>query len=229
MIRLQAPIAKHSSDATTVIAVGIDVGGPRKGFHAVALRNGAYAGDLASAEVQEVADWCRTVAPASVIAIDAPCRWSTHGRARPCERELMQKGIWCFSSPSHQKAHTPHRTCYYDWMLRGEELYQALDATHPLLSALPLTGNACFETFPHAITWHLRGGNANARAKRSQRRALLAQAGVDPAPFTNIDLVDAALCALTAHHLASGRPCTGYGEASTGLIVVPAEVPAGLG
>lgn len=228
MTRLQASIANQSSEASVVIAVGIDVGGPRKGFHAVALMDGAYAGDMASQEVQQVADWCRSVVQASVIAIDAPCRWSTHGRARPCERELMQKGIWCFSSPSQQKAHAPHRTGYYDWMLRGEELYQALEATHPLLSAVPLTGNACFETFPHAITWHLRGGNANARAKRSQRRALLAQAGVDPAPFTNIDLVDAALCALTAHHVASGSPCAGYGDPSTGLIVVPAEVPGGL-
>jgi predicted nuclease with RNAse H fold len=227
--RLQAAYAKHTSDATSVIAVGIDVGGPRKGFHAVALSGGVYFAQLASCEAQQVTDWCRSVVHASVIAIDAPCRWSTHGRARPCERELMQKGIWCFSSPSHQKAHTPHRTGYYDWMLRGEELYQALEATHPLLSALPLTGNACFETFPHAVTWHLRGGNANARAKQSQRRALLAQAGLDPTPFTNIDLVDAALCALTAHHLASGRPCTGYGDPSTGLIVVPAEVPGRLG
>ncbi len=229
MNRLQATLPKNSSDPTSVIAVGIDVGGSRKGFHAVALKDGGYAGVLASCEAQQVVDWCRLVVHASVIAIDAPCRWSTHGHARPCERELMQKGIWCFSSPSHQKAHAPHRTGYYDWMLRGEELYQALETTHPLLSALPLTGNACFETFPHAITWHLRGGNANARAKRSQRRALLAQAGLDPTPFTNIDLVDAALCALTAHHLASGRPCTGYGDPSTGLIVVPAEVPAGLG
>jgi predicted nuclease with RNAse H fold len=227
--RLKAVLAKSTPDATSVIAVGIDVGGPRKGFHAVALSGGAYAAQLAGCEAQQVADWCRSVVQASVIAIDAPCRWSTHGRARPCERELMQKGIWCFSSPSHQKAHTPHRTSFYDWMLRGEELYQALEATHPLLSALPLTGNACFETFPHAVTWHLRGGNANARAKRSQRRALLAQAGLDPTPFTNIDLVDAALCAFTAHHLASGRPCTGYGEPSTGLIVVPAEVPGRLG
>ena len=229
MTRLQATISKYSSDAASIITVGIDVGGPRKGFHAVVLRDGAFFALLTSSEVQQVADWCSEQATASVIAIDAPCRWSFDGRARPCERELMQKGIWCFSSPSHQKAHAPHRTGYYDWMLRGEELYQALEATHPLLTALPLTGNACFETFPHAITWHLRGGSANARAKRSQRIALLAHAGIDPAPFSSIDLVDAALCALTAHHLATGRPCRAYGEPSTGLIVVPAEVPAGLG
>jgi hypothetical protein len=34
--------------------VGIDVGGARKGFHAVALRDGTYAGQLASNDVQEL-------------------------------------------------------------------------------------------------------------------------------------------------------------------------------
>jgi hypothetical protein len=142
--------------------VGIDVGGPRKGFHAVALTGGAYAAQLATSDAEALAHWCRSVVQASVIAIDAPCRWSRDGRARPCERELMQKGIWCFSSPTPEKAHTPHRSGYYDWMLRGEALYRALEASHPLVARLPINGPGCFETFPHAITWHLRGGNAQA-------------------------------------------------------------------
>jgi len=86
---------------------------------------------------------------------------------------------------------------------------------------LPASGPACFETFPHAITWQLRGGNAEARQKRLQRRALLEQAGIDTAPLTSIDWIDAALCALAAHQLASGRPCRADGEAGSGLIVVP--------
>lgn len=201
--------------------VGIDVGGARKGFHAVALIGGAYAGQLATADVQELAHWCRSLVGARVIAIDAPCRWSTDGRARSCERELMQKGIWCFSSPTHQKAHTPHGTGYFDWMLQGEKLYQALEASYPLVCRLPINGNACFETFPHAITWHLRGGKAKAAQKRTQRRELLQQMGIDLAPLTSIDLIDAALCALTAHHAASGGDCLIFGEPESGLIIVP--------
>lgn len=50
------------------------------------------------------------------------------------------------------------------------------------------------------------------------------QAGIGPAPLTSIDLIDAALCALTAHHLASGRACRAFGEAASGLIVVPQAV-----
>ena len=172
-------VQKHPLPTTPPITVvGIDVGGVRKGFHAVALRDGVYAGQLATGDVQELAHWCRSVVGASVIAIDAPCRWSSDGRARPCKRELMRQGIFCF------------------------------------------------ETFPHAITWHLRNGEAKARQKRPQRTALLAQAGITTAPLTSIDLIDAALCALAAHRVASGAACHAFGEPDTGLIVVPERLGA---
>ena len=120
-----------------------------------------------------------------------------------------------------------HPSNYYGWMLRGEALYQALEPSHPLCTAHPIRGErCCLETFPHAITWHLRGGNAQARQKRTQRRDLLKQAGIDLAHLTSIDLVDAALCALTAHIAASGGPCHLYGEETEGVIVVPAAVSA---
>jgi predicted nuclease with RNAse H fold len=209
----------------TATVIGIDVGGSRKGFHAVALAAGTYAGQLATTEVQELAHWCRAVIGAQLIAIDAPCRWSTDGRARPCERELNAAGIRCFASPSRQAA-LIHPSNYYGWMLQGEALYRQLETSHPLLAALPPAGQpptapACLETFPHAITWQLRGGQASAAHKRSQRTQLLLQAGIDPVPLTSIDLIDAALCALAAHHLASGHPCHAYGEVGSGLIVVP--------
>ena len=138
----------------------------------------------------------------------------------------MQKGIWCFASPTHEKAHTPHRSGYFDWMLQGEKLYQALEKSHPLVAAIPLTGPGCFETFPHAITWYLRGGNAKAAEKRRQRRELLVQAGIELAPLTSIDWIDAALCALTAHVAATGGDCQVNGEPKTGLIIVPSGPPA---
>ena len=220
---------KHPLTTTPPItAVGIDVGGARKGFHAVALRDGAYAAQLASHDVQELANWCLVTMCASVIAIDAPCRWSATGRARPCERELMQQGIFCFATPSREKAEQ-HPSGYFDWMRRGADLYRALEASHPLLTSQPCPGQrCCFETFPHAITWHLRNGEAKARQKRPQRTALLAQAGITTAPLTNIDWIDAALCALTAHVVAVGGECVSYGEPGSGLIVVP-RGPAGAG
>jgi predicted nuclease with RNAse H fold len=204
----------------TLTVVGIDVGGRRKGFHAVALREGRYAGQFTSPEAKELSHWCRQVIGARVIAIDAPCRWSPDGRPRPCERQLMARGIRCFASPSHIKA-LDHPSDYYGWMLQGEALFQDLEPSHPLLTALPITGPCCFETFPHAITWHLRGGHATAANKRAQRSELLEQAGIDLASLTSIDRIDAALCALAAHHAAVGRACHAYGEAHSGWIVVP--------
>ena len=204
-----------------ITTIGIDVGGSRKGFHAVALRGGAYAGQLASRDVEQLSHWCRAEMEATVIAIDAPCRWSVDGRPRPCERDLLGQGIRCFTSPTRAQA-VAHPTNYFGWMLRGEALFQALEPSHPLLHSLPITGAACFETFPHAITWHLRGGNATAARKHPQRRALVERFGLDSTPFTRIDLIDAALCALAAHQAASGGACTTYGEPETGLVVVPA-------
>jgi predicted nuclease with RNAse H fold len=171
--------------------------------------------------VEELAQWCREVL-AQVIAVDAPCHWSENGHSRHAERELMQKGIWCFSTPTRDTA-VGHRTNHFGWMLRGAELFRALDDEFDLCGKLPTAGRkCCFETYPHAITWHLRGGNADARQKRKQRRALLEQAGIDLAELTNIDLMDAALCALTAYHAASGQECVSFGEPNTGLIIVPA-------
>jgi predicted nuclease with RNAse H fold len=205
-----------------ITTVGIDVGGARKGFHAVALSDGAYTSQLATAEVETIRDWCLNEMKAQVIAIDAPCRWSTNGRMRACERELMQRGIHCFASPTREQA-IRHPSDYYGWMLRGEALYQALESSHPICTALPVAGeHCCMETFPHAITWHLRGGEAQARQKRRQRRKLLRQAGIDLGQLSNIDLVDAALCALTAHCAASGASCKTYGDLFEGIIVVPA-------
>lgn len=206
--------------ADGMAAIGIDVGGQRKGFHAVALAGGEYSDRSATSDVGRLVEWCRE-RKGAVIAVDAPCRWSLDDHARPAERQLMEKGIWCFSTPTRQRA-VEHPLNHYGWMLQGEALFKALQVSHPLCAELPASAQpCCFETFPHAVTWHLTGGKADAKRKRSQRRALLTEAGIDLAALTNIDFVDAALCALTAHHLASGGRCIRYGDASTGHIVVP--------
>ena len=102
------------------------------------------------------------------------------------------------------------------------DLYEALEATHPVRDPrAPGRTRYCFETFPHAITWHLQGGVASAKRKRTERRALLERLGIDRKDLTNIDTVDAALCAYVAHLAATGAPLQAYGVVATGLIVVP--------
>ncbi len=179
-----------------IMVVGIDVGGAKKGFHAVALISGAYFDRYETSDLKELSDWCRN---ARVIAIDAPCSWSRDGRSRPAEHELMGNGIWCFSTPTRDMA-VRHRTNHFGWMRNGEKLFGALKDSFPICRDLPSAGQkCCFETYPHAITWHLRGGNADASQKREQRRVLLEEAGINCSRLTNIDLVDAALCAHVAY------------------------------
>jgi len=217
----RAATPKRSNNPAGITTVGIDVGGERKGFHAVALTDGAYSSQLSTSNVQELSQWCRKTVRARVIAVDAPCRWSNDGHSRPAERKMMEERIWCFSTPTQERA-INHPKNHFGWMLRGEELFRALEDAFPLCRAFPAVGRkCCFETFPHAITWHLRGGDADASQKRKQRRALLEQAGIDLVQLTNIDLVDAALCALTAYHAATGRKCVRFGDPHTGFIFVP--------
>lgn len=206
--------------SSPLIVAGVDVGGAEKGFHAVALREGAYLESFSSRQVAETATWCRTIG-ACVIGIDAPCHWSSTGRARTAERELMAQKISCLATPSEAVAHA-HPKDHFRWMINGMELFAALAASHTLYGgdARHIAYPAIFETFPHAIACALSGKIVSAQKKRSIRRTLLASAGVDISMLTNIDLIDAALCAFAAHRFQLGDFKT-YGEVTDGLIVVP--------
>lgn len=201
------------------LLVGIDVGGQKKGFHAIAMRDLTLLGKTCSCDPTEVASWC-TEMGATVVAVDAPISWSKTGRARSAERSLMQAEIWCFSTPT-QRAANEHPTNHFGWMLRGAMLYRALDRSFARFDgsndrARPI----CLETFPHAIACALNGKPVPAKDKRRTRRALLAKAGIDCESLGNIDFVDAALCALAAEYFAR-RKYKSHGDSSEGYIVVP--------
>lgn len=209
------PISKKS-----LIVVGVDVGAPRKGFHAVVLRDGVYFQHAHMSDAAALACWINDTG-ARIVAVDAPCRWSATGRARPAERELMSQGIWCFSTPTQQSA-ISHPKNHYAWMLAGAALFEALQPTHPLYAGEELFPDRgiCFETFPHAIACALSGKVLSAKNKRKDRSALLASAGVVLPERASIDLIDAALCALVGSYAAVNKiKC--YGESDTGFIVVP--------
>jgi hypothetical protein len=112
---------RYASRRETVVA-GIDVGGPRKGFHAVALREGSYLDKFASREARDLAAWCIQVG-ARAVAIDAPCRWSRTGRARPAERALAGAGIHAYATPSLGAA---EGHAFYRWMHNGAALYDLI-------------------------------------------------------------------------------------------------------
>jgi predicted RNase H-like nuclease len=199
--------------------IGIDVGGPRKGFHAVALVGGRCFDRYSSTNAALVAKWCLTKQPRA-IGIDAPCRWSKDGRARPAEKGLAAARIFSFATPTVEGARS---SPFHQWMIAGAELYRHLAPAYPLLqSVTPPVSRFCFETFPHAVACHLAGTILSARNKRTDRRQILKSNGVATELLTNIDWVDAALCALTADLALNGNSTT-YGDAETGFIVVPAH------
>ena len=200
--------------------VGIDVGGQRKGFHAVALEEGAYRYGMEGKDHAAIARWCRELG-AKIIAVDAPCRWSSDGHERPAERELRSKKIGCFSTPTLAAAGA-HPKNHFGWMLAGAELFRELETSHLLYRgvAVPPSTPICIETFPHAIACALAGQPISARRKGTVLRALLEKLGIDTAPLLNIDMVDAALCAWAAYAFSAGT-FQSYGDAQSGYIVVP--------
>src|SRR5262245_60050950 len=120
---------------------GIDVGGTRKGFHAVALRGKKILATLATCHAANLAGWCREQG-ASAVGVDAPCRWSLPGRARPCERELAGLGLSCFSTPA-QAIGEIHP--FYRWMVQGAELFRLLAPHYRLYNdRMPLFEPLCF-------------------------------------------------------------------------------------
>jgi predicted nuclease with RNAse H fold len=206
--------------------VGIDVGGARKGFHAVALRGSGGLERCGTTDAASLAAWCRQVG-AELVAVDAPCSWRQGAEARAAERELMREGISCFASPTREKA-LATTSGFYGWMVCGEALYGELARQGYALAEAAdelRSQRRCFETFPHAITAQLHRSfglePALAARKREQRRALLERFCVDCFALSSIDWLDAALCALAAQLLRSGAECRVYGEAASGLLLVP--------
>lgn len=205
--------ANHSGAAV----VGIDVGGVKKGFHGVVLRQGNVSEKFATHNPAAMVTWCRAI-HACVVGVDAPCSWSLTGRQRPCERELSKVGISAFATPG---VAVGRRHPFYGWMLNGAELFRLLRRHYQLFDGRHSTqAPVCFETFPHAVACALAGRTLSAKKKRVDRRRLLSQAGMAIESLNNIDEIDAALCAFTAQQFLAGA-FRAYGDDQEGFIVVP--------
>lgn len=131
----------------------------------------------------------------------------------------MAKSVWCFSTPTRAGAEA-HPSQYYAWMLAGAAMYERLRPTHPVYDGTSPRTNIAIETFPHAITCALANGIVSAKEKRSMRKAFLEKAGLEIKTLTNIDWIDAGLCALTAAKFAAGD-VNRFGDPFEGYIVVP--------
>ena len=205
-----------------MIAAGVDVGGARKGFHAVLLEGRTVVDQLNTTDAETLASWCLR---AERIAIDAPCGWALPGeRSRLCERQLLAAGIHCFATPTRAAA-LASPSNFSGWMLRGEALYGALQQRGIAVARdrEALQGRCCFESFPHGITIALSAQiEVRAALKLEQRSALLQRFGIPLTGLSSIDWIDAAVCALAAQLLSEPCPLQIYGESEGGLLVLPA-------
>jgi predicted nuclease with RNAse H fold len=200
--------------------VGIDVGGERKGCHAVALRDGLFVATQKSTNPSTIVDWCIDHT-ACIVAVDAPCAWSQNGLSRRAERELKMNGqvIQCFKTPMRERAYS-QGTGFYGWVFNGEKLYQRLKRHYVLFDGMRRDDLVVLETFPHAVVCALAKKVVPAKNKVAVRRKALRDHGYDISRLPNIDFVDAALCALTAEAFLEDRwQC--FGDKQEGFIVVP--------
>jgi predicted RNase H-like nuclease len=201
--------------------VGIDVGAKRKGFHAVAMRDRGLVDCATHIDPAWIVRWCRRHY-ATIVAVDAPCKWSQSGSSRRAERDLrLPDGkIHCFSTPMRKQA---INRGFYDWIFNAETLYRQLTADYPLFDGARGSGPACIETFPHAVVCFMAGRIVLARPKARVRREALENSGYDTRGLANIDFVDAALCALAAEAFRTDRYHS-FGDRAEGFIVVPSSI-----
>lgn len=201
-----------------IITVGIDVGGIKKGFHAVVNHAGQYHGHFQSTNPDAVVSWALSQKP-SVIAIDAPSMFSQNGRSRKAERDLVNNGMRCFYTPTRELAKESH---FYDWVFNGELIYKKLEL--PIFMGDKINSPCVIETFPHAIQlslWALNGQSCPEGSKSSIRRKTLAlHAKYETKKLTSIDLIDAALCAVSADYFVNEQ-FSAYGCSEEGFIVTP--------
>lgn len=222
------PPSPASPCAPAPLVIGIDVGGPRKGFHAALVRGTEILARRREHDPAALAAWC-AAQRAAVVAVDAPCRWRrpAPAPARTAERALAAAGIACYYAPTEERARSHP---FYSWMLPGAALFAALrDSGFPLhLDAADATARpVSIETFPQAVACALAGTHVSARPadKRRVRSDLLRAAGFALTGNESQDELDALLCALAATAFARGA-FHAYGDATDGFIVVPA--PGGL-
>ena len=204
----------------SIIVAGIDIGGVKKGNHLVILKGQSILRSINHPNPNYLVQKCHEQC-VSVIGIDSPCGWGLPNVGRAAEKALAKERIFCFSTPIRERA-VSHAAGFYNWMLNGEKVYEALVHSHPLLTnSQYASGNYCFETFPHAIACAMLGTDvASAKLKRKQRRLILEKSGIDTSCLKSIDAIDAALCALTAQYLVEGK-AKAYGDAECGYIFVP--------
>jgi hypothetical protein len=139
-------------------AVGIDVGGRRKGFHGCAVRGREIvAGPTRLDDVATAVEWVVGLEP-TTVAVDSPCEGAPAGtKSRPDEHDFFDAKI-CHIRWTPAVESFDLNPSYYEWIVHGFELYDALAERLPSADLI--------ETFPTAA-WTSWAGK---RKKRSRAK-----------------------------------------------------------
>ena len=202
-------------------ALGVDVGGDRKGLDLVMMNDGrAIVMTQARATLQDVASVLRDLRP-QIVAIDSPPSWNAGGRSRRTERQLAELGISTFPTPSAAGGDKP----FFEWMKAGMALF-ALAAEHGYpLDTSGRRGKRAIEVFPYGSAVVLSGGlKPHGMRTKDWRERILRSHGVTAETLRTLDQVDAALAALTGVLVGEGR-ATFLGDGAEGVIVLPVSAP----
>jgi len=211
------------ADVTTNTAMGVDVS-EKHGLDIVVMEGLVVRETLQAQTLEEFANALRQFDP-DVVAIDSPPAWGKSGKSRLAERQLARWGVSTYSTPSDPAVF--HKT-FYAWMrdfgfkaytiaeAAGYERYRSGDVFKTAIEIYP------YSTFV-ALADYLPPGDPSDGEKIEWRSGLLAAQGVDIQRLTTIDLVDAALAALTGILALEGQR-VGVGDPTEGVIVLPMSV-----
>jgi predicted nuclease with RNAse H fold len=193
-------------------AVGIDVGGRRKGFHGCAMRGREIvAGPERLADVGAAVEWIVALAP-STVAIDSPCEGAPAGtRSRPDEHDFFDAGI-CHIRWTPAVEFFALNPPYYEWIVHGFELYDALAERLPSAHLI--------ETFPTAAWTSWAGSRGKPSRARWSRDALAALDLANVPSRHNQDDRDAIAAGLVAQLHDEGAKTRAFGR-----LIVPADGP----
>jgi len=145
--------------------------------------------------------------------------FSLEGRSREAERSLVKNGIKCFYTPTKELAQMNR---FYDWVFNGELLFQKLK--FPLFMGKKIQSPCVIETFPHGVHLSFWDGppspNSNQSKSMARRITLEEKAQYETSSLSNIDFIDAALCAVSADYFSRGQYIA-FGSNDEGYIVLP--------
>lgn len=197
-------------------ALGVDVS-EKRGLDLVLLDESLHPRVRGAMSVELLAATLAEWQP-DVVAIDSPPAWGRAGGSRQAERALRALGIQSYGTPSDPQKRE-HK--FFGWMKTGIAAFEACArAGYARYRSGAVKGTA-MEVFPHATSVVLSGAlPAAGTSKKDWRTAVLRARGIELSALTTMDLIDAALAALTGLLALDGQ-FTALGDPEEGTIVVP--------